>query len=202
MKPWIKFISYEKSKNNLRTIYNRVKDSQDRIDNILMIHSLRPHTLEAHMKLYKNILHHNNNTLPKWLLETLGVFVSFLNRCDYCVKHHFAGLKRILKDEKRSDAIWEAIEQDDIDNYFQGRELALMRYAKALTLDPGHLGEKFVVNLRETGLNDGEILEANQLISYFSYANRTVLGLGVSTDGDILGLSPSDSSDPDNWVHH
>jgi len=28
-----------------------------------------------------------------------------------------------------------------------------------------------------------------------------VLGLGISTDGDIIGLSPGDSSDPDNWSH-
>jgi hypothetical protein len=28
-----------------------------------------------------------------------------------------------------------------------------------------------------------------------------VLGLGVSTEGDILGLSPGDSDDPANWTH-
>ena len=48
---------------------------------------------------------------------------------------------------------------------------------------------------------DGEILEINQVCSYFAYANRTVLGLGVITKGDILGLSPNESDDPDNWSH-
>jgi hypothetical protein len=28
-----------------------------------------------------------------------------------------------------------------------------------------------------------------------------VLGLGVNTEGDILGLSPSDSDDFENWHH-
>ena len=55
--------------------------------------------------------------------------------------------------------------------------------------------------MRDAGLDDGEILEVNQVTAYFSYANRTVLGLGVNTKGDILGLSPGDSSDPDNWSH-
>ena len=36
--------------------------------------------------------------------------------------------------------------------------------------------------------------------AYFAYANRTVLGLGVTTDGDILGLSPN-ASDGDDWKH-
>ena len=55
--------------------------------------------------------------------------------------------------------------------------------------------------LREAGFDDGEILELNQVSAYFAYANRTVLGLGITTAGDIIGLSPGDSSDPDNWSH-
>ena len=52
------------------------------------------------------------------------------------------------------------------------------------------------------GYDDGEILEINQVAAYFAYANRTVLGLGCSTEGDILGLSPGASEDPDDWSHH
>ena len=55
--------------------------------------------------------------------------------------------------------------------------------------------------LRDAGFDDGEILEINQVTAYFAYANRTVLGLGINTAGDIIGLSPGDSSDPDNWSH-
>ncbi|MEL6676889.1 MAG: alkylhydroperoxidase, partial [Bacteroidota bacterium] len=47
----------------------------------------------------------------------------------------------------------------------------------------------------------GEILEINQVVSYFHYANRTVLGLGVNTQGEILGLSPSDDDNHENWSH-
>ena len=31
------------------------------------------------------------------------------------------------------------------------------------------------------------ILEANQIICYFNYVNRSVNGLGVTTQGDIVG---------------
>ena len=41
--------------------------------------------------------------------------------------------------------------------------------------------------LKDAGLNDGEILEANQIICYFNYVNRSINGLGVSTKGDIVG---------------
>ena len=54
--------------------------------------------------------------------------------------------------------------------------------------------------MREKGWDDGQILEINQVAAYFNYANRTVLGLGVTADGDVLGTSPS-GDDPDDWGH-
>ena len=55
--------------------------------------------------------------------------------------------------------------------------------------------------MRGAGFDDGEILEINQVVAYFAYANRTVLGLGVNTDGDILGLSPGNAENPEDWSH-
>jgi uncharacterized protein YciW len=54
--------------------------------------------------------------------------------------------------------------------------------------------------MRSAGLDDGEILEVNQVVAYFAYANRTVSGLGVTTAGDVLGLSPADTGG-DDWHH-
>jgi alkylhydroperoxidase family enzyme len=54
--------------------------------------------------------------------------------------------------------------------------------------------------MRAAGLTDGEILEVNQVAAYFAYANRTVSGLGVTTDGDVLGMSPADTA-RDDWRH-
>jgi uncharacterized protein YciW len=54
--------------------------------------------------------------------------------------------------------------------------------------------------MRAAGLTDGEILEVNQVVAYFAYANRTVSGLGVTTHGDVLGLSPADT-EGDDWSH-
>lgn len=55
--------------------------------------------------------------------------------------------------------------------------------------------------LRVVGLTDGEILEANQVIAYFQYANRTVNGLGISHEGESLGLSPMSLDDETDWSH-
>lgn len=198
---WIRTVPHEKATGRLKTLYDRVKGPDGTIDNIMRVHGLRPHTMEGHMALYKRVLHHSANQTPKWLLEAIGVYVSHLNGCAYCVDHHAAGLARILGDEGRAAAMQAALLADDPAAAFEGPALAMMRYARALTLAPASLTETAVAALREADLDDGEILEVNQVVSYFAYANRTVLGLGVTTRGDILGLSPGTSGDPEDWSH-
>ena len=199
---WIEIVHPEQAQGRLRELYRRVAGPSGKVDNVLQIHSLRPHTLEGHMALYKSVLHHSGNKLPKWLLETIAVYVSLLNSCTYCVAHHSAGLSRLLQDEKRSRDIRHALETGDLEKAFpDARERAILDYTRRLTQSPGEIRETSIQEMRAAGLTDGEIVEVNQVVSYFAYANRTVLGLGVMTEGDTLGLSPNDSGDPDNWQY-
>ena len=198
---WIKTIAYGQARGRLRKLYDRIKGPGDNVDNIMLAHSLRPHTMEGHMALYKHVIHHSSNKLKKQYLETVGVYVSLLNDCEYCIEHHFAGLCRLLQDQERADAIRKALEDEEPAAVFEGKELAGLIYARMLTVDPSAIDERDMDDLRESGFDDGEILELNQVSAYFAYANRTVLGLGIKTDGDILGLSPGDSDDSSNWSH-
>jgi uncharacterized peroxidase-related enzyme len=198
---WISTISYDDADGALKELYDRIKGPDNNVDNIMLAHSLRPHTMQGHMTIYKYVLHHPRNTLPKHYLETIGVYVSMLNECAYCVDHHFAGLARLLQDDDRAVAIRQALQRGEPGEAFDGRELAGLEYAARLTTAAATMTEADMRALREAGFDDGEILELNQVSAYFAYANRTVLGLGITTAGDIIGLSPGDSSDPDNWSH-
>lgn len=198
---WIETISYDDATGTLKELYDRIKGPDNNIDNIMLAHSLRPHSMEGHMALYKYVLHHPRNALPKSYLETIGVYVSLLNKCRYCIDHHYAGLLRLLQNDQRGAEIRAALDAKDPAAAFDGKELAGLQYAEKLTRNAAELASDDIDRLREAGLDDGEILEINQVTAYFAYANRTVLGLGISTDGDIVGLSPGDSSDPDNWSH-
>ena len=198
---WIDAVSYEDAEGELKALYDRVKGPDNNVDNIMLAHSLRPHSMQGHMTLYKYVLHHPRNTLPKAYLEAIGVYVSSLNNCEYCVEHHFAGMARLIDDAVRSEAIRRAFENRRPEDAYSGAKLAGLQYASRLTMSPDAVTENDIVALRDAGLDDGEILEINQVSAYFGYANRTVLGLGVGTAGDIIGLSPGGSEDPDNWSH-
>ena len=185
--PYIKVISPQQASGKLAKIYQLVSGPGGQVDNVLQIHSLRPHSLEGHMALYKAALHHPRNKLPTWFLESIGVLVSLLNNCAYCARHHGAGLERLLqKENNRYEEYRAQLDEEHPGEPFTAAEQAALAYARRLTLDPGGIGPQDIDALRAAGLKDGQILEINQVAAYFAYANRTVTGLGVDTAGEVL----------------
>ncbi len=197
---WIKTIQYQEATGSLLKLYNQVKGPDDNVDNIMLAHSLRPHTMQGHMTLYKYTLHHPKNEIDKWFLECIGVYVSMLNQCHYCVDHHFSGMSRLLADETQALQIKKELAHRD-HQLLNAKQQAALDYAKHLTTAPAGMDAQMIDTMRSAGWDDGEILEINQVAAYFNYANRTVLGLGVQIEGDIIGLSPNNSEDLDDWNH-
>ena len=52
------------------------------VDNVLKIHSLRPQTLEGHLRLYKSVMH-APGSLSRREREGIAVAVSAHNHCHY-----------------------------------------------------------------------------------------------------------------------
>ena len=114
-----------------------------------------------------------------------GVYVSVLNQCTYCIDHHtHAGGLAYPGEPEAWSAIADALVGGVLEDGFDGKELALLGYVGTLTVDPAALTIESIESLRQAGASDGEILEVNQVAGYFAYANRVVLGLGVTLDGE------------------
>ena len=187
MSSWIKMINDEDADEELKIALNEAKTPHGTVDNVLRVHSLRPSTMIGHMKLYKSVLHDKKNTIPMWFQETISSYVSMINNCDYSFENHWKNAVFLINDKEKSEKIRFALENNKPENFFENKELALLIYAKKLTLNPGKINQKDFQELKKVGLNDGEILEANQIICYFNYVNRSINGLGVTTHGDIVG---------------
>jgi len=199
---FIDVVSPQQASGRLEKVYRRVRSPDGQVDNVLQVHSLRPHTLEGHMAIYKAVLHHSGNRLPEWYLEAVGVLVSRLNGCMYCSGHHSAGLQRLLNAESLDAGCYiAALEKDVPGEPFTAKEQLGLAYARKLTVTPGQIESADVNALREAGFEDGEILELNQVAAYFAYANRTVTGLGVNSEGEVLGQSPQTGGDESGWSH-
>ena len=195
MTAWVRMIEDQDADPELLEVLKLARTPHGTVDNVMRVHSLRPNTMKGHVMLYRAALHDDANTLPMWLQEVIGSYVSLLNDCDYSYANHWANAKHLMGDDAKADAAETALKNRSPGDAFDGKTLALLRYAQKLTLTPGDMVHEDVTALTAAGVDDGEILEANQIIGYFNYVNRCLNGLGVTTEGDIVGYySSSDSA--------
>ena len=193
MSAWISMISDAEADADLLDALELARTPHGTVDNVMRVHSHRPNTMRGHVALYRAALHDDTNTIPEWFQETISSYVSILNNCPYSLANHWANARHLIADDTKADAIEQALQAETPDTVFGGSELALLNYARKLTLHPGDMTQADVEALKKTGLDDGEILEANQIIGYFNYVNRLLNGLGVSTDGDTVGYYANES---------
>lgn len=187
MSAWIGMIDDEEADEELRDALELARTPHGTVDNVMRVHSLRPSTMRGHVALYRAALHDDANTLPTWLQETISSYVSILNDCPYSLANHWANARHLLGNPERADEIETALHARRPEDVFEGAELALLRYAEKLTLSPGAMVKADVDGLIVAGLDDGQVLEVNQIVGYFNYVNRCLNGLGVTTDGDVVG---------------
>ena len=187
MAAWISMISDADATPDLRDALDLARTPHGTVDNVMRVHSHRPNTMHGHVILYRAVLHDDANTLPTWLQEVIGSYVSALNDCAYSYANHWKNAAHLMGDKARADEVEAALARRKPEEVFVGAELALLQYAEKLTITPGEMQESDVRALQNAGLDDGQILEANQIIGYFNYVNRSLNGLGVSTQGDVIG---------------
>ena len=61
-------------------------------------------------------------------------------------------------------------------------EKAMLDYSYKLTLFPWDMTKTDVEDLKKVGFSDREILDINQIVSYYAYVNRLADGLGVELE--------------------
>ncbi|WP_281300616.1 MULTISPECIES: peroxidase-related enzyme [unclassified Iodidimonas] len=184
--PWIKTIAPVDASGDLVSIYESVAD-HGRVDGILIAQSLKPETIKGHVALYRAIFDERTSHLPLWMLQMVGVYTSLVNGCPYCIEQSFGDLCLALHNDCQARDIRAALEAGLPQTALEGKALAAAHYAEKLARSPRAMKRSDVEALRDAGFEDAEILEINQAVAYFSYANRTILGLGLSDDD----LSPT-----------
>lgn len=146
------------------------------LDNVLASHALNPEALRAHLALYRRVMF-GDSPLGRAEREAIAVAVSAANDCHYCVVHHSHALTK----ESGRAGLAEAVASQDTDT-LDRRMAALVAYARKLTRAPAAMREADVAALRQVGLDDRAVVDANQVVAYFNYVNRIVEGLGVELE--------------------
>ncbi|MGI9508241.1 MAG: carboxymuconolactone decarboxylase family protein [Geminicoccaceae bacterium] len=200
MTAWIKMVADEEASAELEAMLNEARTPHGTVDNVMRVHSLRPSTMGGHVRLYRAVLHDEANTVPTWLQETIASYVSILNDCAYSFSNHWANARHLILTQRGggdelADRIEAALKENVPEQAFDGAELAMLGYARKLTQRPGAMAASDLDAMRRHGVDDGQILEVNQIVGYFNYVNRLLNGLGVTLEGDIVGYYADDGED-------
>lgn len=187
--PHIQTIPPADASPDLAALYKRVGNPDGTVDEVMLVHSLSPASLEAHFQLYVQCMH-RPSPLSKLERELVGSVVSRANGCGYCLAHHAAGLERYEQKEDRA-GLAEAVRRGEEAPRLTDRERAMVGYAVKLARTPAEMASADVEVLRQAGLGDREILDLAQVTGYFCYANRIVLGLGANLEAFSPGQHPA-----------
>jgi uncharacterized peroxidase-related enzyme len=96
--------------------------------------------------------------------------------------HHAVGLGRLIRRRADAAALIEGLKTDHTSLELPAREKALLDYAAKLTRTPWDMDPMDLDPLRQAGLSDRDILDANLTVAYFAYVNRLAQGLGVEVE--------------------
>ena len=186
--PFIETIEPADATEPLAALYQRVGNPDGTLDEVMKVHGLNPDTLRTHFEMYVAAMH-KPSPLSRMEREMVAVVVSRLNGCAYCLRHHAAGLARLLPADRADVA--DALAAGRHANVSE-REAALISYATVLTTEPKAVDEADIDLLHAVGLDDRAILDLAQVTAYFAYVNRIVLGLGVEleTGSFTIGQTP------------
>ena len=134
-----------------------------------------PDVLEARTRTDKDIFYNPEAGLPRAERELAAAATSRLNGCIYCASVHarFAATY-----SKRVDDVQRLLDEG-VDAKLDERWDAIVAASVALTALPLTFGKEHVERLRAVGLDDAAIADLIGAASFFNWANRLMLSLGV-----------------------
>ncbi|MBR2813333.1 MAG: alkylhydroperoxidase domain protein [Reyranella sp.] len=134
-----------------------------------------PDVLEARTRTDKDIFYNPEAGLPRAERELAAAATSRLNGCIYCASVHarFAATY-----SKRVDDVQRLLDEG-VDAKLDERWEAIVAASVALTALPLTFGKEHVERLRKVGLDDAAIADLIGAASFFNWANRLMLSLGV-----------------------
>ncbi len=164
------------------------------VPKLFLAQSLLPRALEVETEL-TNLLLVQPGALSPQQKQFILLIVAVAKRNDYCISLHWQTLRSLGVSEQR-------IEDVISDHHRAGlpaADAALLDFGLKLIRDPLWIQLDDIELLREGGLSDEQILEAELIVSYEAFACTLSTGLGIVPDFEkkqIPLTSPSYAFDP------
>jgi uncharacterized peroxidase-related enzyme len=175
---WIKTVPVDEATGRLKEAYDWQSKRLGKPTEFTLLGSLDPEIVHARLGLYRASEKCPSALTPRQR-TVIGYVTSVLNHTPYCSSQIKLKLEELGLTGEETRALdegrYEALAPE---------EAAVARFAAKLTKEPGAVRESDLDELRELGLGDLEILDANNMCAHLNYVNRIANGLGLKHEVD------------------
>ena len=167
--PRINQLSPENADRPAAELFSEIEKKLGMVPNMMRALGNSQAALSAYLQFSGNLA---GGSLSNKQRELIALAVGEANRCDYCLAAHsalgkMAGLS--------ADQIRDARQGSAIDS----KSDALIRFARQLVSERGHVSDEILQELRDRGFDDGDITEIvanvalNLFTNYFNHVAQT-----------------------------
>jgi len=175
MEAWIDTVAPEDAQGALAAAYDWQAASLGEPAEFTMLGSPYPDIVQRRLELYKTV-EACPSALSQVERQSAAWVTSLLNGTAHCA----SGLKLKLGSLGVTDETLAHIEGNPGGvSTGEPRFDAICAHAAKLTATPTEMTEADVVQLRGHGLDDLDIVDLNNMVAYYNYINRVVMGLGL-----------------------
>ena len=172
---WIDTVEWDDASGPLRDAYDWQAAKLGEPAEFTMLGSLYPPIVEERLRLYRTV-EHCPSQLTAIERQSAALVTSRLNGTDHCA----SGLRLKLESLGLAIEVLDAIDADPAHvRTGDARFDAICAHAAKLTRSPAAVAEDDLAPLRDHGLSDLDILDLNNIVAYYAYINRVVMGLGL-----------------------
>lgn len=175
---WIETIPWDEADGELLDAYNWQAKALGEPAEFTMVGSLYPAIAEQRLQLYRAV-----EDCPSALSPIERQSAAFVTSTINGTAHCASGLRLKLASLGLPEATLAAIETDPHGlATHDPRFDAICAHAAKLTTAPTEMTEADLDTLRTFGLDDLDLLDLNNMVAYYCYINRVVMGLGIRSE--------------------
>lgn len=157
----IKSLSVQEAKGEVKDLYQNLEKKMGKVLNIFLNMGNSPATLKGFLNLSEAA---NQTSIPPELREQIALIVGQANQCQYCLSAHTTLAKGLgISDQ----IIMKARHGESQDPKSQ----AILKFAKMVVENRGHISNQEVANLKAAGVSDKELVEIILLINVNMFTN-------------------------------
>lgn len=176
---WLRVPGEEEVPDEVRSLWQRAGEKLGFVPNVLRVWALRPEHMLRWRK-YMDELLKGKSGLSEAQREMIGVVVSSVNRCHYCMVSHSGVLRSLTGDPILVDTLLANYRHAPLDS----RERAMLDFAVKVTEEAYRCGETDLDALRAAGWSDEEIMDIAEVTAMFNLTNRMANALGWAPNAE------------------